>query len=50
VDEDGRRLMTLMHLDGAEFVAAGCEMPEIVRDISRPLDLAHPVAGGCETC
>jgi len=50
VDEDGRKLMTLMHLEGAVFVTAGCEMPEIVRDISRTFEQAHPVAGGCETC
>lgn len=50
VDEDGRQLMALMHLDGATFVTAGCEMPEIVRDISRTFELAHAVAGGCETC
>lgn len=34
VDDDGRKLLTLMHLDGAEFMTAGCEMPEIVREIS----------------
>jgi hypothetical protein len=34
VDDDGRKLLTLMHLDGAQFVTAGCEMPEIVREIT----------------
>ena len=34
VDEDGRRLMTNMHRAGAQFVTAGCVMPEVVREIS----------------
>ena len=34
VDGDGRKLMTLMHLEDAQFVTAGCEMPEIVREIA----------------
>lgn len=34
VDEEGRKLMMLMHLDGARFRTAGCVMPEIVREIS----------------
>lgn len=38
VDGDGRKLMTLMHLDGARFVTSGCEMPEIVREISHFAD------------
>jgi hypothetical protein len=44
VDEDGRKLMTLMHLDGAQFITAGCEMPEIVREISDSPEMAHAVA------
>ena len=34
VDEGGRQLMTTMHLAGAQFVTAGCLMPEVVREIS----------------
>ena len=36
VDRDGRTLMARMYLEGAEFLTAGCEMPEIVREISQP--------------
>ncbi len=43
VDDDGRKLMTLMHRDGAQFVTAGCEMPEIVREISGLDEMAHAV-------
>jgi hypothetical protein len=43
VDDDGRKLMALMHLDGAQFVTAGCEMPEIVREISGESEMAHAV-------
>ena len=38
VDEDGRKLIALMHLDGASFVTSGCEMPEIVREIAHIAD------------
>jgi hypothetical protein len=41
VDDDGRKLLTLMHLDGAVFITAGCEMPEIVREISYQGEAAH---------
>lgn len=44
VDEDGRKLLTLMHLDGAQFVTAGCEMPEIVREISYSDEAAPALA------
>ena len=41
VDEEGRRLMTLMHLDGARFRTAGCVMPEIVREISQAAEAGY---------
>jgi anti-anti-sigma regulatory factor len=44
VDDDGRKLLTLMHLDGAEFITSGCEMPEIVREIAYAE--AEPAAAG----
>jgi ABC-type transporter Mla MlaB component len=34
VDAAGRELMTMMHRAGAQFVARGCVMPEVVREIS----------------
>jgi len=34
VDAAGRELMALMHRAGAQFVAKGCVMPEVVREIS----------------
>jgi anti-anti-sigma regulatory factor len=34
VDATGRRLMALMYQAGAQFVARGCVMPELVREIS----------------
>jgi hypothetical protein len=43
VDDDGRKLLTLMHLDGALFVTAGCEMPEIVREIAYSGEMTHAV-------
>lgn len=36
VDEDGRTLMTRMHKAGAVFMAAGCLMPEVVREVTQP--------------
>ena len=36
VDDRGRALMRRMFVDGARFVASGCEMPEVVREIARP--------------
>ena len=41
VDEEGRKLMTLMHLDGVRFVTSGCVMPEIVREISEAATAGH---------
>ena len=40
VDAEGRKLMTLMYLDGLRFMTSGCVMPEIVREI------AHSAADG----
>jgi len=34
VDAAGRDLLAAMHRAGAHFVAAGCEMPEVIREIS----------------
>jgi hypothetical protein len=34
VDPDGRQLLTEMYRAGVTFVAKGCEMPELVREIS----------------
>jgi ABC-type transporter Mla MlaB component len=41
VDAAGRELMTKMYLEGAQFVAAGCVMPEVVREISETAAV-HP--------
>ena len=41
VDEAGRELMARMHLDGARFVASGCVMPEVVREISEGAGAGH---------
>ena len=34
VDAAGRDLLAAMHRAGAYFVARGCEMPEVIREIS----------------
>jgi hypothetical protein len=34
VDERGRTVLMRLHADGARFVASGCVMPEIVREIA----------------
>lgn len=34
VDDEGRTLMTRMHTAGAAFMASGCVMPEIVREVT----------------
>ncbi len=34
VDDRGRELMARLHADGAHFVASGCVMPGIVREIA----------------
>jgi hypothetical protein len=35
VDDEGRRLMTRMHRAGAAFMASGCLMPEVVREVTQ---------------
>lgn len=35
VDARGRVLMQAMHTEGTEFIASGCVMPEIVRELAR---------------
>lgn len=42
VDEAGRQLMALMFRAGTQFVAAGCVMPEVVREIAESADDAAP--------
>ena len=34
VDPDGRQVLTEMYRAGVTFVARGCEMPELIREIS----------------
>ena len=41
VDEAGRELMTQMYHAGAAFLASGCVMPELVREVTQ-LALAGP--------
>jgi hypothetical protein len=41
VDAEGRKLLALLHLDGAEFMTSGCVMPEIVREISENADAGY---------
>jgi hypothetical protein len=36
VDRRGRALLGRLHDAGAEFMASGCEMPEVVREIAIP--------------
>jgi ABC-type transporter Mla MlaB component len=48
VDPEGRELLTEMYRAGVTFVAKGCEMPELVREISgcvagRPHDARHRI-------
>lgn len=38
VDDKGRELMTRLHADGAQFMASGCVMPEVVREIAATAD------------
>ena len=44
VDDSGRVLMERMYRDGASFIARGCVMPEVVREIAEAAGVA--VAGG----
>ena len=41
VDEEGRKLMTLMHLDAVRFLTSGCKMPEIVREIAEAAEAGY---------
>lgn len=48
VDPAGRQLLTEMYRAGVTFVAKGCEMPELVREIAgceagRPHDARHRI-------
>jgi hypothetical protein len=36
IDEGGRQLLTRMHRAGVRFVARGCFISELVREISNP--------------
>ena len=40
VDDRGRELLTQMYRAGVNFVAKGCEMPELVREISETTEVA----------
>jgi hypothetical protein len=41
VDGEGRKLMTLMHLEGIRFRTAGCVMPEVVRETSEMAEAGY---------
>jgi hypothetical protein len=41
LDDEGRKLLALMHLDGAEFMTSGCVLPEIVREVSERADAGY---------
>jgi hypothetical protein len=41
VDDEGRKLMTLMHLEGIHFVTAGCVMPEVVRETAEAAEAGY---------
>jgi ABC-type transporter Mla MlaB component len=41
VDAAGRELMTQMYRAGARFVARGCVMPEVVREIAESAKAPH---------
>jgi hypothetical protein len=41
VDARGRDVMTLMYRAGAIFVAGGCVMPEIVREVTEAAGASH---------
>ena len=40
VDVAGRQQLARMHREGARFLARGCVMPELVREISESVDVA----------
>jgi hypothetical protein len=41
VDDEGRKLMLLMHLEGVRFLTSGCVMPEIVREIAEAAEAGY---------
>jgi hypothetical protein len=41
VDDEGRKLMALMYLDGVRFLTSGCVMPEIVREIAEEAESGY---------
>lgn len=41
VDAAGRQLMALMYRAGARFVARGCFMPEVVKEIAESADASR---------
>lgn len=41
VDDEGRKLLTLMHLAGAQFLTSGIVMPEVVREIAEAADAGY---------
>lgn len=41
VDDEGRKLLMLMYLAGAEFLTSGCVMPEVVREISEAAQASY---------
>ena len=54
VDEGGRTLMTEMCRAHVRFLARGCVMPEIVREVTEAANVSslipHVEAGGIEPC
>lgn len=40
-DSVGQELMSMMYLAGAQFLATGCLMPEVVREISESAEAAR---------
>jgi hypothetical protein len=44
-DTVGQELMSMMYLAGARFLARGCVMPEVVREISESAEAARRQSG-----
>lgn len=44
VDRGGRELMQRMHDEGAAFIASGCVMPEMVRELAGRTPASSPAA------
>ncbi len=50
VDAAGKYLLALMHNAGARFIASGCAMLELVREITGDWPVGHgPKTGGANT-